>query len=162
MDRSERLCRIENYGRAYELLTEALKEFPPEMWTYRAAYDPWCIHEIVIHIADSEANSYARARRCIAEPGSTVMAYDENQWARALRYTEQSTRDAVELFRWLRGNTYKLICDLPDEVWSHTIEHPENGTMTLGDWLRVYEDHIPAHIAQMRCIYEAWKAETGR
>src|SRR5688572_32937374 len=111
MDRAERQKRIESYGRAYETLTSALKEFPREMWTYRAAHDPWCIHEVVVHITDSEANSFIRARRCIAEPGSTVIAYDENQWARALKYTEQSPDDAVQLFRWLRGATYKLICD---------------------------------------------------
>lgn len=162
MDRLERLRRIDSYGRAYQTLVDAIKDFPHEMWTYRAAHDPWCIHEILVHIADSEANSFVRARRCIAEPGSSVIAYGENQWVRALGYTNQSTQDALELFRWLRGNTYKLICNLPEEVWAHTIEHPENGTMTLDDWLVVYEDHVPAHIAQMRRIYDAWKAEASR
>jgi len=39
------------------------------MWQYRPAPDRWTIHEIVVHIADSEANSYIRCRRCLAEKG---------------------------------------------------------------------------------------------
>lgn len=158
MNRDERSQKIESYGRAHDTLNEALQGFPVEMWHYRGQRDPWTIHEIVIHITDSEANSYARCRRCIAEPGATVMAYDENIWARALNYEQQNAESAIELFGWLRGSTYQLIKTLPDEVWSHTIEHPENGTMTLEDWLLVYEDHIPAHVRQMRAIYDEWKA----
>jgi hypothetical protein len=158
MNPEERRQKIESYGKAYEVLFEALKEFPSEVWHYRGQRDPWTIHEIVIHITDSEANSYARCRRCIAEPGATIMAYDENVWARALDYERQSAEDAVELFRWLRGSTYRLIKTLPDEVWSHTIYHPENGTMTLEDWLLVYEDHVRAHVSQMRAIRDEWEA----
>jgi hypothetical protein len=149
--------KIESYGKAYEMLVTALEQFPQEMWQFKADAEDWSIHELIIHIADSEANSFGRGRKAIVEPGSTVMAYDEGQWAKTLRYHEQSTADALELFKWLRHNTYQLIRHLPDSVWAHTIEHPENGTMTLADWLDVYERHVPEHIAQMRRVFEAWK-----
>jgi hypothetical protein len=158
MNREERQKLIESYGRGYETLTAAIAEIPREAWHYRGQRDPWTIHEVIVHIADSEANSFVRGRRGIAESGSTVLGYDENVWARALNYEAQSADDAIELFRWLRGNTYKLIRNLPDEVWSNTMEHTDNGTMTLEDWLRTYEDHIPAHVRQMREIYQEWKA----
>ena len=41
------------------------------------------------------------------------MAYDESGWGMAPDYSEQSPEDALELFRWLRGNTYKLIRTCP-------------------------------------------------
>ncbi|MEP7198579.1 MAG: DinB family protein, partial [Chloroflexota bacterium] len=104
----ERTTRIASYGNAHHTLVAALKQFSPEAWHYRAAHDPWTIHEIVVHIADSEANSFVRCRRAIAEPGSGVWGYDEMTWARALRYADQSADDALELFKWLRGNTHKL------------------------------------------------------
>jgi hypothetical protein len=90
------------------------------------------------------------------EPGQAVMAYDENQWAVALRYHDQSMEEALDLFRWLRLRTYQLIQSLPDSVWTQTLEHPENGTMSLEDWLDVYERHIPHHIEQMKDVYAAW------
>lgn len=156
MSNDIRRQKIESYGNAYNLLVEGLKQFPREMWHFRPAPDGWTLHEIVIHITDSEANSYIRCRRFIAEPGQTVMAYDEKGWATGLDYHRQSTEDALELFRWLRHNTYQLIRSLPEDVWANTVYHPENGTMTLDDWLGVYERHIPDHLAQMRENYEAW------
>jgi hypothetical protein len=152
----ERSKKIESYGNAYHLLIAALVDFPGEMWQFRPAEGRWTIHEIVVHIADSEANSYLRCRRFLAEPGSTVLGYDENQWARALNYHDQSTGDALELFKWLRHKSYMLIKDLPDSAWSNTIYHSENGTMTMGDWLDTYERHIPEHIEQMQANYADW------
>lgn len=78
--------KIELYGQSAELLTAALERFPREMWQYRSPVDDWTIHEIIIHITDSEANSFVRCRRFIAESGQSLMAYDENQWAKALDY----------------------------------------------------------------------------
>ena len=159
MTAEERARKIEVYGRAYEELVAALREFPEEMWQYRAAPDGWTIHETVVHITDSEANSYVRCRRCIAEPGQTVMGYDENVWATALRYHEQSTADALELFKGLRRHSYTLIKTLPAATWAQTIVHSENGTMTLDDWLDVYTRHVPEHVAQMRAVHAAWQRQ---
>ena len=153
----DRQRKIESYGNAFNVLIEALNEFPREMWRYRPAADRWTIHEIVVHIADSEANSYVRCRRFIAEPGQAVMAYDERAWATDLRYHDQSADEALELFKWLRLKSYHLIKTLPESTWSNTVYHPENGTMTLDDWLDVYERHVPDHIAQMREAYQAWQ-----
>jgi len=154
----ERALMIDSYGRAYDTLVEALDRFPHEAWHFKPSPDEWSIHETVVHITDSEANSYARVRRGIAEPGQAVMAYDENGWLHALHYSEQSYEDALQLFRWLRSNTYKLIKTLPEETWSNTIYHPENGTMTLDDWLHVYERHIPEHVEQMERVLDVWRS----
>ena len=156
MSPEERNRKIDLHGNAYSELVLALKEFPREMWSFKPAGDDWTIHEILIHITDSEANSYIRCRRFIAEPGETVMAYDEMGWARGLKYSEQSTEDAIELFKWLRLSTNKLVRSLPESAWSNTVYHPENGTMTLDDWLDIYTTHVTDHVEQMRRGYEAW------
>jgi hypothetical protein len=156
MTPEERSQKIETYRTAHALLTAALEKFPRGMWQFRPAPDRWTIHEIVIHIADSEANSYIRCRRFLAEPGSSVLGYDENKWARELHYHEQSTADALELFKWLRHKSYTLIRDISETTWANTIYHPENGVMTLDDWLDTYARHIPDHIAQMQAVYEDW------
>lgn len=156
MTSEERKKKIEAYGNAYNMLVAALQEFPKEAWHYKPTPQDWSIHETVVHITDSEANSYARCRRLIAEPGSTVMAYDEVVWAEKLDYAHQSAEDALQLFRWLRQNSYNLIKSLPDATWANTIEHPENGTMTMEDWLDVYERHVPEHVAQMRRCVREW------
>ena len=159
MTPAERHSKITLYQQAYEPLTGALNQFPKEMWQYKPGPDRWSIHEIIVHITDSEANSYIRCRRFIAETGKPVMAYDENRWADLLNYHGQNPEDALELFRLLRRMSHRLIKDLPDAVCSNTVDHPENGIMTMEDWLSVYTHHVPEHIQQMQATHAAWLAE---
>ncbi len=158
MSPQERKSKIRSYGKAYGELKKALRKFPKKMWKFKPAPDRWSIHEIIIHLADSEANSYVRCRRLIAEPGKQVMGYDQDVWTQALSYHKQSTDDALELFKCLRRGSYDLIKSLPDSVWSNTVEHSESGTMTFERWLEIYEKHTRGHIEQMQKNYEAWKA----
>lgn len=158
-DPIDRRQQIESFGQANSRLEAALRGFPREMWTYRPDDQDWTIHEIILHIADSEANGYIRARRLIAEPGSDVFGYDEAEWARRLNYHAQDPDGALALFRLLRRMTYELIRALPESAWSNTVVHSDSGRLSLDDWLDTYERHIPVHIAQMRAIYETWRLE---
>jgi hypothetical protein len=157
MNTEERSRLIESYGDAYRQLTEALNTFPTEVWQYKPSPERWSTHEIIVHIADSEANSYVRVRRGIAEPGSQILGYDQDGWAIRLNYHDQSTEDYLQLFRWLRHTTYQLIRNQPEGVWAHTYVHSDNGPTTLDAWLKIYEHHVHGHIEQMQKNYEHWK-----
>ncbi len=157
IETTDRAAKIELYARAYDLLIEALPQFPRSMWQFKPSPTEWSIHEIIVHIADSEANSFVRCRRFLAEPGSLVLGYDESQWAKVLNYHEQDPAESLELFKWLRLTSYRLIKDLPDGIWANTVEHSENGPMTFDDWLQVYAVHIPDHIQQMHQVYAVWQ-----
>ena len=163
MTTEERSKRIESYGAAHPRLIAALERFPRTMWQFRPAPDRWTIHEIIVHITDSEASSYIRCRRFLAEPGSAVLGYDESKWARALRYHDQNADDALALFKWLRHNSYRLVKDLPAAAWSNTVIHSENGEMTMDDWLDTYDRHVTDHINQMQAVFDDWvrQNETG-
>ncbi|WP_420642795.1 DinB family protein [Candidatus Leptofilum sp.] len=156
MSRAEKIAL---YGQAAELLEVALAKFPREMWQYRSEVDDWTIHEIIVHITDSEANSYVRCRRFIAEPGEQLMAYDENQWARVLDYHKLDADTAVSLFKWLRQSSYELIQTVPEATWQNKAHHSEEGKMAFADWLDIYSRHVPDHIAQMERICQAWQQE---
>ena len=159
MTPESRANKIESFGNAHTVLTDALKQFPKEMWQFRDEHGCWSIHEHIIHITDSEANSYIRVRRLIAEPGRTLMDYDENQWATALDYHEQDIDDTINLFKWLRSKTYTLIKTLPESAWSNSAYHPENGNMTLDDWLDTYESHVREHVEFMQQNLAEWQAQ---
>ena len=156
MTPEQRDRKIESYGAGHSKLVEALDRFPKEMWTFRDEHGCWSIHEHIIHITDSEVNSYISGRRLVAEPRESLMAYDENRWARELLYHDQEVADALELFRWLRKKSFNLIGNIPESAWAHTAYHPENGDMTLEDWLHVYERHVPEHVQSMQENYDAW------
>ena len=157
MTTDERNLLIDSYGQAHAILLEALREFPERMWQWKPAPDKWSVHEIIIHIADSEVNSYVRCRRFIAEPGSGVYGYDENKWAAKLNYHAQSTDEALELFRMLRKMSCDIIRKVDDATWqTATVDHSDNGLMHFEDWLKIYEEHVPVHIRQMKRNLAAW------
>ncbi len=161
MTAEQRSALIESYGCAFEQVHAALREFPREMWQFKPAPNRWSIHEIIIHLADSEANSFVRCRCFVAEPGKTIMPYDQDRWAIRTEYHRQSTEDALELFRLLRKMSYDLIKRLPEEAWQNTVLHPELGPLSFEKWLVIYEEHARKHIEQMRRNYEAWKKTAG-
>jgi len=158
MTREERRQKLESFGRAPALLSGALRHYPKKMWLYKPSLERWSIHEIILHLADSEATSYVRCRCFIAEPGSPVLDFDPARWAGSLGYFHQSTREALEIIRRLRKMTYQLIVTLPEPVWSHTVDHPGDGPIDLERWIEIQERHVPHHIGQMKENYDVWLA----
>jgi DinB superfamily len=156
MNREVRRQQLESFGRAPALLSAALRQFPKKMWLHKPAADRWSIHEIILHLADSEASAYIRCRRFIAEPECPVLKFDPARWAGTLGYFHQSTREALEIIRRLRRATYQLLVALPESVWEQTVNHPTDGRLSLAGWVEIQERHIPHHIDQMKQNYDTW------
>ena len=125
MDTQERNEKIELYGRGFDLLKAALAEVPAEAMKFKPEPKEWSVHEIIIHIADSETNAALRARKLIVEPGGTLMGYDQDKWAIELNYHDMDLEDALEATRIARKTTYALLKRQVEEVFSHWIKHPE-------------------------------------
>lgn len=158
MDKRERNEKIEQYGRGYDLLTAALADLPSEAWDFKASPTDWSVHEIIVHMGDSESMSALRVRKLIVEPGSTLMGYEEAKWADALDYKNQDAQDSLEIIRLARQSTYLLLKTLPDEVFTHSVKHAEySEPYTFEKWLNIYARHIPDHIEQMQKSYETWR-----
>jgi len=162
VDKNERDEKIELYGRGYDLLMAALKEVPREMWKWKPVPKEWSVHEVIIHLADSESNAALRARKLIVEPGGTLMGYDQDKWAITLDYHSQSTDDALEIIRLVRKTTYELLKRQLEEVFEHSIVHPESADpYTFDKWLKTYSGHIPNHIGQIQNNYKMWQDKKG-
>lgn len=156
----ERLKKIELYGKGFDLLVETLQTIPREAWKFRPAPGEWSIHEIIIHLADSETNAGLRARMLAAEPGRALMAYDQDAWAVNLDYHNQDPEDALQLVKFARQTTYKWLKSLPGEVFMHTVVHPEyERPYSFEMWLELYPAHIPGHIEQIKNNYGIWKKQ---
>ncbi len=158
MDRKERDEKIEEYGRGFDLLTAALAEVPDEAWKFKPAPGEWCVHEIVVHMADSESMAALRLRKLIVEPGSSLMAYEESKWADALRYLDQDKELALQVIKSVRQATVRLLKILPEATFANSVIHPEfRQPYTFDQWLNIYSKHIPDHIEQLKKSVEAWR-----
>lgn len=162
MNRQNRDEKIELYGKGYDHLMETLKDIPREMWMFKPEPKEWSIHEVLVHLADSESNAALRARKLIVEPGGTLMAYDQDKWTVELDYHEQSYEDALEIVRLARKTTYELLKKQPDGVFDHWVKHPEyEEPYTFEDWINIYSAHIPGHVEQIKNNYKIWRDQNG-
>jgi hypothetical protein len=162
MDKRERDEKIELYGKGYDLLLETLNDIPREMWTFKPELKEWSVHEVLVHLADSESNAALRVRKLIVEPGGTLMGYDQDKWANELDYHDQSYEDALEIVRLVRKTTYELLKKQPEEVFEHWVKHPEyEEPYTFEQWIDIYSAHIPDHVEQIRNNYKIWRDRHG-
>jgi hypothetical protein len=147
--------KLESFGRAPYFLLTALKQFPRKMWLFEPAPNQWCIHKIILHLADSEANAYICCRRYIAEQGSLDLRFDSARWTETLGYCHQSTQEALEMIRRLRKATFGLLVTLQQRT--NAAEQSTSGEIQLNDWLEHHQRHIAHHIVQMRHNYDIWR-----
>ena len=158
----ERNHKIELYGQGFEMLVHILQDIPREIWKFKPAPNEWSIHEVIIHLADSESNAALRARKLIVEPGGTLMGYDQEKWTDTLDYHDQDLEDALDIVRLSRKTTYKLLKKQPEEVFEHIVIHPEyNEPYSFENWLNIYSAHIPGHIEQIMNNYKIWRDQQG-
>ena len=119
--------------------------------------DGWSPRQIIHHVADSEAQSYARIRRLIAEPlGSLIQSYDEEAWAknRTLGYEELDVTTSIAVFRAVRASTLEVIKRLSPSDLDRYGEHSESGAYTVAHWLESYVRHPDEHAAQLERALE--------
>ncbi|MSX18745.1 MAG: hypothetical protein F2803_02335, partial [Actinobacteria bacterium] len=118
----------------------------------RSDSEGWTPRQVIHHLADSEAQSYARLRRLIAEPGTTIQGYDEGKWADnpTLGYTDLDVSTAIEVFAAVRKSSYQLILRLTEEQLQNSGTHTESGEYSVKKWLETYTNHPKDHAAQIR------------
>ena len=131
------------------LVISALADLSESQMHYVPSPGEWSIHEVVIHLGDSETFGFERLRKTIAEDKPTLQVYDEDAWARNLSYPRQERHFALALFSAQRRSTAALLRMLPPEAWKRTAMHPERGEISLYDIFTIYLEHGAIHLAQI-------------
>ena len=112
----------------------------------------WSSRQVIHHCADSEAQSYARLRRLVAEPNPVIQGYDENLWAKdqTLGYTELPIENSIAVFTAVRAGSLDIIKRLKPEQLELTGTHTEVGEYSLKRWLETYTRHANNHADQIK------------
>lgn len=145
------------YLEGHDLLVNKLAQIPIQAIHFKPSNDKWSINEIIVHLADCEANGFIRAKKIIAEPGAKSTVCEQQVWADALHYNRMDLNDALELIKLLRKNLHALLTLTDKETWNNYIINPEFGKITLQQWISNYVDHVDLHIKQMHRNYLDWK-----
>ena len=114
--------------------------------------ESWSSRQVIHHCADSEAQSYARLRRLVAEPNPVIQGYDENLWAKdvTLGYTELPIENSIAVFAAVRAASLDIIKRLKPEQLDLAGTHSETGEYSLKQWLENYTRHANNHADQIK------------
>ena len=115
----------------------------------------WNARQVIHHVADSEAQSYARLRRLIAEPGTSIQGYDEGLWAEnsTLAYKSHPIDSSLEVFKAVRQSSYELLLRMDRSLLENKGIHTESGEYSVKDWLNSYINHPIDHANQIKEIF---------
>ncbi len=155
MTRQERAELISRYADGYDEVERALEGFPRKHLTSHPFPGKWSAAEIIHHLADSEMTSAIRLRRLLAEDNPVIHGYDQEAYARRLRYEERDIAPAMTAFLAARATTAQLLGVMSDEEWRREGTHSESGRYTAETWLEIYAKHAHNHAAQIQRLKEA-------
>ena len=112
----------------------------------------WSARQVIHHMADSEAQSYARLRRLVAEPeGSVIQGYDEGAWAECekLGYKVAPVENSIAIVAAVRAGSLDVLKRLEESDLAKFGEHSESGKFTIEKWLTGYTNHPKDHGDQL-------------
>ena len=161
MTAAERQALIGQYAAGPARLRAALATVPAEAMQWRPKPGEWSAHEVAVHCADSETNSYCRIRYVLAEPDPVIVGYDQERWARDFDYHALPVETALATVAAVRGSTVPLLRLLTEADWGKRGRHTESGPYGAEDWLRIYADHLEGHARQIEANVAAWRARRG-
>jgi len=129
---------------------------------YATAPGKWSIRQIIAHLADTETVFAHRMRQVIAEDNPTIVAFDQDAWARNLHYDQRKPKQALETMRRVRAENYELLKELPEPAFARTGNHTERGSITLLQIVEGAASHTESHARQMQQIRDAYKQAKGK
>ena len=78
-----------------------------------------------------------------------IMGYDENEYARKLRY-DRPIEASLAVLAAVRASSVELLHLLSEDEWQRTGTHSDSGHYSVGTWLLIYGSHAHEHADQIR------------
>jgi uncharacterized damage-inducible protein DinB len=111
--------------------------------------DGWTVRQVVHHIPDSHANALIRFKLGLTENNPTVKPYDEAAWAKLEDARSTPIEISLSLVDGLHDRWIRVLNAMTPADFKRTLNHPENGVMTLDHVLALYAWHSRHHIAHI-------------
>src|SRR5215213_7747734 len=137
---------IDQYAAGGDKLRRSIAGLTRDELLARPGPGAWSIHELVIHVVDSDFVGMDRMKRVIAENNPPLIGFDENLWIEHHAPHEQSLDDALALFEAGRRQMTRILRQLPDTAFTRTGQHSERGPLTLENLVQTFVTHVDHHL----------------
>ena len=150
----ERAAMIEQIAAAPRKLREAVAGLTPQQMETPYREGGWTLRQVVHHIPDSHLNSYVRFKLALTETTPTIRPYDEARWAELPDSVHTPPETSMTLLESLHDRWVRLLRSMSADDFRRTLNHPENGLMTLDAMLALYAWHGRHHVAHITATRE--------
>ncbi len=148
--------RIDSYLAGGAKLAQSIWGLTLDQLHTKPSDGSWTIHQIVIHMLDSDLIATDRMKRIACMDKPLLIGYDENGFVRLPGVEDLNAFTACDLFQKNRQMTGTILRKLPPDAWDRFGIHNERGKVTLGDLLETYIWHLDHHlqfIAKKRAMF---------
>ena len=118
----------------------------------------WTVRQVVHHVPESHMHAYCRLKFALTEDNPTIKPYDEGAWSSFADQASAPIEASLQIVEGVHGRFVTLWRLMTPAQFARTLQHPENGPMTLDDLLGMYAWHSRHHLAHITSLRQrkAW------
>lgn len=146
---SNRATSVHNYLQTAVKIRQSVEGAPEALLKWRPGPGKWSIHEVIVHLIDSNiVNSY-RIRKIISEPTTDLVTFAHEDWIRSQRLDDVPVAELLEAYDAITRYNGLLLQRLADEDWNKFGMKP-NEPISVGHIVDQFIcNHVEKHLGQI-------------
>lgn len=110
----------------------------------------WSPHQVLMHLADTEAVYSVHVRLILTEERPTLVGYDSDAWIARCGNLEPNVQETLTRWQALRRSNLRLYDSLNSMEWERIGLHTERGEETVRMIVTLLAGHARSHREQIR------------
>ncbi len=143
-----------------EHFVELVRSLPQAELEFKPSPTAWSVHEIAVHLVDSEIVLQHRLKAILSEERPTFIAFDQDAWARRLNYASLDVEHHLEALLALRRAFAPVLETVTEEDQHRIGVHNEDGEITARMLIdKICVTHLESHVKQVQRNRDAFAAQ---
>ncbi len=139
------------------MIWDAIEGLTEEELRYKPAPNKWSIHQILIHVTDSEISATPRLKKVLAEDEPILVSFDQDAWANTLSYDLLDREQYLHLFKLLRTSMQPILDNLTSEQSRRVGMYIDQERFTFKQLLEFRVQHVRDHLDQIERIKNSYR-----
>lgn len=148
---------IKEYSLGYTMIWDAIEGLTEEELRYKPAPNKWSIHQILIHVTDSEISATPRLKKVLAEDEPILVSFDQDAWANTLSYDLLDREQYLHLFKLLRTSMQPILDNLTSEQSRREGMYIDQERFTFKQLLEFRVQHVRDHLDQIERVKNSYR-----
>ncbi|MGR7910128.1 DinB family protein [Lysinibacillus capsici] len=148
---------IKEYSLGYTMIWDAIEGLTEEELRYKPAPNKWSIHQILIHVTDSEISATPRLKKVLAEEEPILVSFDQDAWANTLSYDLLDREQYLHLFKLLRTSMQPILDNLTSEQSRRVGMYIDQERFTFKQLLEFRVQHVRDHLDQIERVKNSYR-----